>query len=61
MAKSHPKNLRQLLPEYCLVVEPTPLKNMKVSWDGWKFPTEWKNNPVMFLKPPSRISQLRPV
>ena len=30
--QSHPKN-HQLLPEYWLVVEPTPLKNMKVSWD----------------------------
>ena len=29
---------------YWLVVEPTPLKNMKVNWDD-DIPTIWKNNP----------------
>ena len=24
---------------------PTPLKNIRVSWGDFPFPTEWKNNP----------------
>ena len=33
--------------------QPTPLKNMKVSWDD-EIPNIWKDNPVMFQSPPTR-------
>jgi hypothetical protein len=35
---------------------PTPLKNdgVKVSWDDFPFPSEWKVIKVMFFKPPTR-------
>ena len=32
--------------------QPTPLKNMKVSWDD-DIPNRWENNPVMFQSPPT--------
>ena len=38
-----------------LVVEPTPLKHMNVSWDdGIPFPTEWKVIKFMF-QPPNQL------
>ena len=39
-----------------LVVEPTPLKHMNVSWDdGIPFPTEWKVIKFMF-QPPNQFT-----